>query len=304
MSDPIDYDIAIVGYGPLGAMASLLLAHAGLRVVVLERDTSIYELPRAVALDGEAVRAFHRLGLAGEIVTILQPSRDPDRIYFTNSRFERLLGTEIPAVGLSGWPDISMFDQPELEHLLRRIIARSPQIDVRLGHEVNDLARDEAAVSLAASAPGAPGATQVRAAYVIGCDGASSFVRRHLGIAWQSLGYDHDWLVVDIRMKPGVTTPAYSMQVCDPARLATYVMSKDPLRRFEFKTLEGETREELEDPARVAELLRPWAAPGDYELLRTWSTSSTRPPPRGGGSAGCSSPETRPTRPRRSWARA
>ena len=52
------YDVAIVGYGPVGALASLLLAEEGLRVAVLERSTEPVVLPRAVGLDGESVRAF------------------------------------------------------------------------------------------------------------------------------------------------------------------------------------------------------------------------------------------------------
>ena len=52
--DSTNPDVAIVGYGPVGAALALQLAHAGLRVVVLERSREPVELPRAVALDGEA----------------------------------------------------------------------------------------------------------------------------------------------------------------------------------------------------------------------------------------------------------
>ena len=54
------YDIALVGLGPVGCTAAILLAEAGLRVVAFERDPEVYRLPRAVNLDGEIIRAFQR----------------------------------------------------------------------------------------------------------------------------------------------------------------------------------------------------------------------------------------------------
>ena len=63
MSDS-DYDVAIVGFGPVGAFAALLLSEAGHRVAILERSGEPVTLPRAVGLDGESVRAFQRIGLA------------------------------------------------------------------------------------------------------------------------------------------------------------------------------------------------------------------------------------------------
>ena len=51
-------DVAIVGYGPVGALMANLLGQAGLQVDVFERDTAIYDLPRAVHFDGEVMRIF------------------------------------------------------------------------------------------------------------------------------------------------------------------------------------------------------------------------------------------------------
>ena len=51
-----EFDVCIVGYGPVGSALANLLGINGLRVVVLEREPSVYHLPRAVALDGEGMR--------------------------------------------------------------------------------------------------------------------------------------------------------------------------------------------------------------------------------------------------------
>ena len=215
-------------------MAALSLAHEGLRVVVLERTAEALALPRAVMIDGETLRAFERLGLAEVVRAIVQPPREPHRVCFTNSKHEEIFGLDVPHAGLHGWCDVNYMDQPELEALLRKRIERDPRIEVRLGVDVTALDQDAEGVTLqtrrVASGESGAEADRVRAAWAIGCDGASSFVRRALGIEWKSLGYDQDWLVIDVVMNPGCRLPEKTMQVCDPERLATYVCVKDPQR--------------------------------------------------------------------------
>ena len=51
-------EIVIVGLGPTGATLANILGGYGINVVVLEREESIYPLPRAVHFDDEAMRVF------------------------------------------------------------------------------------------------------------------------------------------------------------------------------------------------------------------------------------------------------
>ena len=62
-----DYDVAIVGYGPTGMTLAALLGQLGRRVVVLERYTGLYNLPRAACFDDEIMRTFQKLGIVAEI---------------------------------------------------------------------------------------------------------------------------------------------------------------------------------------------------------------------------------------------
>ena len=91
-----EFDVAIVGYGPVGALAALLLGDAGLRVAIVERSSEPVELPRAVGLDGESVRAFQRIGHGEAVAAILQPPRERDEVCFTDSKRQRLFGMDIP----------------------------------------------------------------------------------------------------------------------------------------------------------------------------------------------------------------
>ena len=76
---PMDADVAIVGYGPVGATLANLLGVAGLSVAVIERYSEPYTLPRATHIDGEAMRVLQAAGLAEEVAPTLAPSARPLR---------------------------------------------------------------------------------------------------------------------------------------------------------------------------------------------------------------------------------
>ncbi len=267
MAHAHDCDVAIVGYGPTGAFLALLLAEEGLRVHVIDRGTEVMQIPRAVGLDAESVRAFQRIGHGEDVAALLQPPRPGERICFADSRRRPLFGIEIPERGPLGWRDMSMFDQPELEALIRELVAKRPGVEVTLGATVREVGSgDDAATVRGALASGEP--FEVRAPFVVGCDGASSTVRDRMGIAWRSLGYDRDWLVVDVVIGPEADLPLEMMQICDPERLVTYVPVKDPNRRWEFQLRPGETREEMLEPARIEALLGDWLPAAHYALRR------------------------------------
>ena len=263
------FDVAIIGYGPVGAMAALSLADAGLRVLILERLTEVSDLPRAVGLDGEAIRAFQRLGFGEEISASCQPPRATNEVQFTNSKREKLFGQDIAGDGHNGWRDIAFFDQPELEVTLRRFVSKDNRIEVRLGTKVVAIDQDDDAVSIFTTKEG-DGATRTEhhASLAIGCDGASSFVREAIGVRWHSLGYDQDWLVIDVIQGPDANLPLNTMQVCDPQRLTSYICVKDPNRRWEFQLLDGESREEMLASEKIQELLGSWIPPENYTIRR------------------------------------
>ena len=199
---------------------------------------------------------------------ILQPYREGDEVCFANSRRERIFGQPLPAREPGGWRVISFFDQPELEATLRAIIADEDGIDVFLGEEATALRDEGDHVALDLRDLANDSTRTLRAGWLVGCDGASSFVRETLGIPWTSLGYDQDWLVIDVLIEPEATLPLATMQVCDPERLTTYVCVKDPNRRWEFQLQPGETREEMQRPETIERLLASWVPADHYRLRR------------------------------------
>jgi 3-(3-hydroxy-phenyl)propionate hydroxylase len=262
-----EYDIAVVGLGPVGCFGALLFAEAGLRVVAFERDRTVYALPRAVNLDGEIIRAFQKVGRGQVVQDLMQKVRPGDRAGFANSKREWLFGQDFIEFGLNGWQPSNMFDQPEFEGYLREEVIAHPGITTHIGVEVESVDNESegARISFTGDDSVSHAAT---ARYAVAADGAASPVRKSLGIGWRDLGYDHNWLVVDVTVKAGHTLANDTLQVCDPDRIVTYVCTKDPYRRWEFKMNPGETKEQMLDEEMIRSLIDPWTPRDTYEIRR------------------------------------
>jgi len=265
------YDVAIVGYGPVGQTLAILLGQRGWTVGVFERQPAAYPLPRAVHFDHEVGRILQAAGVGDDVAARSEPA---DVYEWRNAAGATLLRFPSKAVGVSGWPEANMFAQPELEDLLD-VRARSlATVDVHRGYDVvaidaaDDGESDAEHVRLElATADGKR--VDVAARFVVGCDGANSFVRPHLGATVSDLGFFFDWLIVDVRPhRPTVWSPL-NVQVCDPVRPTTLVSGGPGRRRWEFMRLPGETIEDLNREETAWRLLAPWdVTPANATLER------------------------------------
>ena len=243
-------EVAVVGFGPTGAVLAGLLGQAGVRTLVVDRSTAVYDKPRAFALDHEAMRVFQNLGLAEAIAPHTAPFTDSE-YYGARGQLIKRLGS-VPRPWPLGWPPSMVFGQPAVEAALRARVSSLPSVEVRLGEKVEDIGRLEAR-------------------YIVGCDGASSTVRQQLGIEYEDLDFDEPWLVVDLRVNEGglAKLPRVSIQYCEPERPATYLVGTGNHRRWEVMLLPGEDPAAMEKD--VWRLLARWLAPGDAELWRVAS---------------------------------
>jgi 3-(3-hydroxy-phenyl)propionate hydroxylase len=259
------FDVGIIGYGPVGASLANLLGQHGVKTVVLEREPSVYHLPRAVALDGEGMRLFQTMNLADELLPRLDVSRN---IRHVSADGKLLLLITRSGTGPEGWHNAYRFYQPELESVLRGGVARFPSVDVRLLSEVFalDEERDHIRIRYEKLASGA--LAEVTARFVVGCDGARSIVRRFMGAELHDLRSHERWIVLDMILdEPPAGVPEAAddtgrvidaIQYCDPARPTTFVPMPGKRHRWEFMLMPGDDPATIARPESIYELLKPW----------------------------------------------
>lgn len=262
-----DVDVAVVGCGPTGAVLANLLGPTGLRVLVLDREIAPPDLPRAVHFDGEVMRVFQSVGLAEALAPHIRPSGGMRYI----SASGQLLLARKPATtpGRHGWADNYLFHQPDLERCLRGGLSRFPNVRLLLGHEVEGVAGTETAAVLRLRRTSARRTLDLRAEFVVGCDGARSLVRDAIGGGLEDLGLHQPWLVVDVTLTEPVELPGTTIQYCDPSRPTTFVCVTGARRRWEIMLMPGDDPAQMTRPENVWRLLSRWLRPHQARLDRS-----------------------------------
>lgn len=261
------YDVAIVGFGPAGAVAAAMLGDAGFNVWVGDRLQEVYDIPRAIALDHEIMRIFQQIGIVDEVMPHTEPFT-PSEYYGVDRQLIKRL-TMIDKPYPLGYTPSIVFTQPPVEKAIRRKVASLGNVTVELGIEVTSVAQDAEAATISVKRPQGDSG-DIRARYVLGCDGARSLVRDEAGIRLEDLDFDEPWLVVDVLVnEQGLAKlPKTSVQYCDPDRPCTLVIGPGNHRRWEISLKDGEDPLQAATPERTWELLSPWLTPEDGELWR------------------------------------
>lgn len=260
-----EHDVAIVGYGPVGAMAANLAGRAGLSVLAVDRATDVFQLPRAIHFDAHIMRILQQAGLAEQMSDLTRTWR---RSTFYGADGEPIRTHDWPTDKPYGWEAHYLFYQPELERLLREQARRYDDVDVRLGTELVAFTQDDDMVNLTVKDLATGDVQTTRARYLLGADGASSTVRTIAGIPLIDGDFDEPWLVVDLRCERKIGRPDESEMFCDPARPSTRVPGPGNHHRWEFMLLPGENPDDMARPESVAALLARWITMDEAEIIR------------------------------------
>jgi 2-polyprenyl-6-methoxyphenol hydroxylase-like FAD-dependent oxidoreductase/catechol 2,3-dioxygenase-like lactoylglutathione lyase family enzyme len=262
----VDHDVLVIGYGPVGQTAAALLGRAGHDVAVFERFEDLCRLPRAAHFDGETMRTWQALGIAGTLQDDLHETTTYD---WFGADGEPIMAMRLQSPGAAGWAPSYMFFQPLLEDALDALVRSTPGVEVNLGWLAESLVQraDRVEVGLRRGQE----TRTVSARYAIGADGANSFVRAAAGIELEDLGFAEQWLVADVRPHDPRARADYPApaQWCDPVRPSMHTQIGRRHRRREWMLLPGEQASDFDDHGRVWELLAPEYTPADTMLVRT-----------------------------------
>ena len=191
---PTDADVIIIGGGPCGLTLAIELGRRDVPVILLDQDPGTSTDPKGNAIQARTMEHFRRLGFADVIRTTGLPGDYPtDIAYFTRYTKHELARFRLPtssearklARSLSG-----SWSTPELPHrctqmLVEKVLLQEaeklPSVSIRFGRQVSAVEDRGDHVTVEFSHGEEIG--HLTCAYLIGCDGAHSLVRRHLGIS-------------------------------------------------------------------------------------------------------------------------
>jgi 3-(3-hydroxy-phenyl)propionate hydroxylase len=262
----MEADVAVIGFGPVGAVLAGLLGKYGVRVVVIEKDEAVFPLPRAAHVDHTGLRTIQELGCLDSLLPKMVRNKRLDLL-----DAQRQVLARIPAdqQSISGLPTSVYFYQPEFDTALRKSAADQPNVYVRLNTEMIAIDADSSGVTVEVRTPSEK-IGRVRVGWLVGCDGAWSPVREAMNIKLTSLNFDEQWLVLDVKIEtPQESVPVdHVVEVCDPARPHLSTPISAGRQRFEFMLLPGEDPEHIKQPHVIEGLLDSWMSAGAYRIER------------------------------------
>ena len=261
------YDVAIVGFGPTGGTLANLLALQGFSILIIEKEKSFYPLPRAVHFDDEIMRVFQTIGITDKFLkhTIINKGTK-----FVNSKNKVVLDWPRPrSITENGWYPSYRFHQPDLERKLRRRLKDFKKVSIMQNTKVNSLKEEKNSVKICIENINNNKISEIRAKYIIGCDGARSTIRKQIKAKFQNLGFTQKWAVVDLILKKNKKElPDRTIQYSNSKRPATYCRNVGKRRRWEFAINNNESEKKVLSNSYIWNFLKPWLKPSEASIER------------------------------------
>jgi len=182
------------------------------------------------------------------------------------------LSSDVAPLATHGWPEYTSIYQPSFEKELDIAARAVPGVELFHGETARAVKQD--ANSITVTTENRDGkARSFEARYLVGADGGNSFIRGALGIAYEDLGFDQNWLVIDAKaIKPRPGLPAMR-QLCEPEQPGVTLYMGPNHRRWSFMIFADESPEDAVKPESVwSRLDRPeGGTPEEFELIRVAS---------------------------------
>ncbi|GAC69720.1 FAD-dependent monooxygenase [Gordonia soli] len=192
-----DIDVLVAGAGPIGLAAAVELRRRGVRVRIVDPLSEPPLYAKAVGVQPRTLEVFEGMGVLGEILAAGVEMRG--QVVYVNgdevSRIDLVLPEEIPFRFLA-------IPQYETERVLRERLAEL-DTTIERGIAVSGFTHDDSGVTVTLTGhddAGRESEAQVRAAYLIGADGAHSIVRKTLGLTFEGGALADQYMLGDVEV--------------------------------------------------------------------------------------------------------
>jgi len=190
----MDTEVAIVGGGPVGLSAAILLGRLGVRVCLIEKNPSTSTHPRGHVINARTMEILRLLGVEDAVRDAGLPPERNTGVTFVRQLNASDIGViqtkgipERDAAHIAASPSLKVScPQDVLEPILRRAAGSLPNVLVLFSTELTDFEEVDGGVSMSCSSPA--GHSLIRSKYLIGADGTKSLVREKLGIEMEGQG--------------------------------------------------------------------------------------------------------------------
>lgn len=195
-----DFDVVVVGAGPVGLTLAIDLGRRGVRTLLVEKDPTTKQWPKMDRSNARTMEFYRRLGIADRVRALGYPADASMDVFIVTRLCDAPLAhLHYPTVvqhrakiaactdGSEPLEPYQLVSQNDLEPLLKEVAESTPNVTVRFGFELIDFAQDVEGVGVSVQSLDGTNTT-VRARYLVGCDGGISIVRKKLGIKLEGQG--------------------------------------------------------------------------------------------------------------------
>ncbi|KAJ4004597.1 hypothetical protein NW752_011694 [Fusarium irregulare] len=253
-------DVTVIGGGPTGLFVALLLQQLNVSVRVLDEKPSTLELGRADALNARTQQYFEVAGILDELLP--HGLKCNTSSTFKEGDFKSRQNAWWVGIEHALHKNFLMIGQPEVERVMRQRLGDK----VSYSEHVTNIAEDEEFVEVTTSS----GRT-VRSKYVVGADGARSFVRKSLNISFTGTKPEMTWAVLDTFLDTDfpICPEIITFELDGESRVA-WIPRERGMSRF-YVLLKGEVTQELAE-----ESIKKHLAPYRVEFTKTeWFSTFT-----------------------------